>query len=96
MATSKQIKGERLVARVLPEDKALIGRAAAIAGQSVGSFVLTQARKAALETLETRVRIVLHATESKRFVEALLTTAREPTERMKRALEFHRKTVKSA
>ena len=89
----KPRKGDRLVARVSPEDKAIIARAAAIAGQSVGSFVLAQARNAAIETLETRERIVLNAGQSRRFVEALLAPPRPPTERMKRAMEIHRQTV---
>lgn len=88
-------KSERLVARVSAEDKSIIGQAAAMAGQSVGSFMLTEARKAALETLDARRRIVLNAEQSRRFVEALLAPPRPPTERMKRALKLYRKTVTS-
>jgi uncharacterized protein (DUF1778 family) len=86
-------KRERLVARVTAEDKAIISQAAAIAGQSVGSFVLSEARKAAVQTLETRQRILLNAEQSRRLVEALLAPPRPPTRRMKRALEIYRKTV---
>jgi uncharacterized protein (DUF1778 family) len=86
-------KPERLVARVSAEDKELISQAAAIAGQSVGSFILSEARKAAVQTLETRQRIVLNAKQSRRLVEALLAPPRPPTPRMKRALEIYRKTV---
>ena len=46
-----------------------------------------EARKAALQTIEIRERIVLTAEESRRFVEALLAPPRPPTERMKRAPE---------
>lgn len=81
------------MARVSAEDKAIITQAAAIAGQSVGSFMLAEARKAALHTLETRERIVLNAEQSRRFVEALLAPPRPPTERMKRALKIYRETV---
>ena len=52
-----------------------------------------ETRKAALQTIETRERIVLNAEESRRFVEALLAPPRPPTERMKRALKLYRKTV---
>ena len=89
----KAQKRERLVARVSCEDKAIISQAAAIAGQSVGSFVLAEARKAAVQTLETRQRILLSAAQSRRLVEALLAPPRPPTERMQRALKLYRKTV---
>ncbi|MEI7729455.1 MAG: DUF1778 domain-containing protein [Verrucomicrobiota bacterium] len=92
--TSRQTpKRERLVARVSAEDKAIISQAAAIAGQSVGSFILSEARKAAVQTLDTRQRILLNAEQSRRLVEALLAPPRPPTNRMKRALELYRKTV---
>ena len=86
-------KRERLVARVSADDKAIISQAAAIAGQSVGSFILSEARKAALQAIETRERIVLNAKQSRRLAEALLAPPRPPTERMKRALKLYRKTV---
>ncbi len=86
-------KRERLVARVSAEDKAIISQAAAIAGQSVGSFILSEARKAAMLTLETRQRIVLNLEQSRRLVDALLAPPKPPTERMKRALKLYRKTV---
>ena len=89
----KTQKRERLVARVSAEDKAIIRQAAAIAGQSVGSFMLAEARKAAVQTLEMRQRILLNAAQSRRLVDALLAPPRPPTERMKRALKLYRKTV---
>jgi uncharacterized protein (DUF1778 family) len=84
---------QRLVARVTADDKAVIAQAAALAGQSVGSFMVAEARKAALKTIETRERIVLNTAESRRFVKALLAPPRPPTERMKRALELYRNSV---
>ena len=89
----KSAKRERLVMRVAAEDKAIISQAAAIAGQSVGNFILTEARKAAVQTIETRQRIVLNVEQSRRFVEALLAPPRPPTARMKRALKLYRETV---
>jgi len=82
-----------LVARVTAEDKAVIAHAAALAGQSLGSFMVAETRTAALSTIETRERIVLNAAQSRRFVEALLAPPRPPTERMKRALKLYRETV---
>lgn len=93
MTQPRPQKRERLVARVTSEDKAVIAHAAAVAGQSVGSFMVAESRKAALQTIETRERIVLNAEQSRRFVEALLAPPRPPTERMKRALKLYRETV---
>jgi uncharacterized protein (DUF1778 family) len=88
-------KVERLVARISPDDKAIIAWAAALAGQSVGGFVLAQARKAAVETLEARERIVLNAARSRRFVEALLAPPRPPSPALLEAARAYRATVKS-
>jgi uncharacterized protein (DUF1778 family) len=88
-------KRERVVARVTADDKAVISRAAALAGQSVGSFIVTEARKAALQTIESRERIVLNTEQSRRFVEALLAPPRPPTKRMLQALRAYKATVKS-
>lgn len=88
-------KRERLVARVTTDDKAVISRAAALAGQSVGSFIVTEARKAALQTIESSERIVLNAEQSRRFVEALLAPPRPPTKRMIAAMRAYKAMVKS-
>ena len=91
----KARKEERIVARVSPQDKAVIAHAAALAGQSVGSFILAEARRAALKTIDNRERIVLNVQESRRFVEALLAPARKIPARLQRAKALHRKTVQS-
>ena len=91
----KAQKRERLVARVSVEDKAIISQAAAIAGQSVGSFILSEARKAAVQTIESRQRIVLNVAQSRRLVEALLAPPRPPTPRMIAAMRAYKATVKS-
>jgi uncharacterized protein (DUF1778 family) len=88
-------KRERLVARVSAEDKAIISQAAAIAGQSAGSFMLAEPRKAAVATLEGCQRIVLSAEQSRRFVEAMLAPPRKPTRRMVAAMRAYKATVKS-
>jgi len=91
----KSPKGERFVARISPDDKSIITRAAALTGQSVGSFVLTQARKAALDTLASHERIVLNATQSRRFVDTLLSRPRPPSPALLEAARAYRATVKS-
>lgn len=88
-------KGGRLVARVSGADKAIIAKAAALAGQSVGSFVVSQARRAALETLETHDRVVLSTEQSRRFVEAMLAKPATPTARMREAMQLSRAKVRS-
>jgi uncharacterized protein (DUF1778 family) len=93
MTRRKSQKRERLVARVTADDKAVITHAAVLLGQPVGSFIVAEARKAALQTIETRERIILNAAQSRRFVAALLAPPRPPTARMKRALKLYRETV---
>ena len=88
-------KGERLVARISPDDKTIIARAAALVGQSVASFVLAQARKAALDILEVSERVVLNAAQSRRFVEALLAPPRPASPALLEAARVYRATVKS-
>jgi uncharacterized protein (DUF1778 family) len=82
-------KSGRLVARVSSADKAVIMKAASLAGQSVGSFVVAQ------ETLETHDRVVLNAEQSRRFVEALLAKPAAPTARMCEAMKLSRAKVTS-
>jgi uncharacterized protein (DUF1778 family) len=93
--TTHRAKKERLVARVSAEDKLIISQAAAISGQSVGSFIVSEARKAAEHTIEARERIVLNAQQSRRFVEALLASPRPPTKKMLEAMRAYKTSVKS-
>lgn len=96
MVKPKRIaKSGRLVARVSGPDKAIIIKAAALSGQSVGGFVVAQARRAALEALDTHERIVLNSEQSRRFVEALLAKPAPPTKRMLEAMRRSRAMVKS-
>jgi uncharacterized protein (DUF1778 family) len=94
MATAtKARKTESVSARLSPEDKALLERAASIEGRSVEAFVISHVRSAAERVLEGRDTVYLTEAESRRFVEALLAPPRPPTERMKAALERYRETV---
>lgn len=95
MTTPSPQKRERLVARVTAADKAVIAHAAALSGQSVGSFIVSEVRKSALQTIEHRERIVLNAVQSRRFVEALLAPIRKPTPRMVSAARAYKALVKS-
>ncbi|MFC7337936.1 DUF1778 domain-containing protein [Haloferula chungangensis] len=93
---SKTTKVERLVARVSPDDKRTIERAAALTGQSVASFVIAHARDAAEKAVERHERIKLNAADSSRFVEALLAPARKVPRAVKDAFEDYRATVTEA
>jgi uncharacterized protein (DUF1778 family) len=92
---NRAAKSGRLVARISEVDKAIIVKAAALAGQSVGSFVIIQARMAALETVEAHHRIALNAEQSRRFVDALLAKPAVPTKRMQEAMRLSRARVSS-
>ena len=86
-------RSDRLVARVTPEDKALLERAAGLEGCSVAVFVLSHVRAAAEEVVQRHDTIRLNQMESRRFVSALLAPVKQPNKRVRSALALHRKTV---
>lgn len=65
-------KTERLQARVNPETKDLIERAALVRGVSVSDFVINSAYEAAAETLEGYETLHLNKQDSQRFFDALM------------------------
>lgn len=91
--TATPRRSDRLVARVTPEDKALLERAAGLEGCSVAVFVLSHVRAAAEEVVERHDTTRLNQMESRRFVRALLAPVRRPNTRMRAALALHSKTV---
>ena len=94
--TSKSTKAQRLVARLSSDDKRVIERAAALAGQSVAAFVVSHAREAAQHELERHERIRLNAVQSRQFVEALLDPARKPSKEVTRAYRDYSSSVKES
>lgn len=70
--TTDRTRGERLEARITPEQKALIQRAAELEGRSVTDYVIASVQDAARRTLDTHETIVLSAADSRAFVDALL------------------------
>lgn len=86
-------KDKRFFARVSSGDKQLLEEAAALTGQSVGAFVIAQARTAASGLLEEHSIIRLSVEESRRLMKALLAPPTRPTAAMKRALKLYRETV---
>jgi uncharacterized protein (DUF1778 family) len=65
-------KGERLEARVTPEQKKLIARAAALRGSSVTEFVVASAQQAASEAIKDFELLRLHEDAREVFVNAIL------------------------
>jgi uncharacterized protein (DUF1778 family) len=90
---AKNRRSDRLVARVTPDDKALLERAAGLEGCSVAVFVISHVRAAAEEIVRRHDTVKLNQIESRRFVDALLAPVKAPTKRMRTALDLHRKTV---
>lgn len=92
-AVAKNRRSDRLVARVTPDDKALLERAAGLEGCSVAVFVISHVRAAAEEIIRRHDTVKLNQIESRRFVDALLTPVKAPTKRMRTAIDLHHKTV---
>jgi len=65
-------KEERLEARVTPEQKKLIARAAALRGFSVTEFVVASAQQAASEAIKDFELLRLHEDAREVFVNAIL------------------------
>ena len=91
--TAKHRKSDRLVARVTPQDKALLERAAVLEGCSVGRFVVLHVRAAAEKVVQEHETIRLNKEESRRLVQALLAPPRPPTKAFQRALKLYRESV---
>ena len=91
----KELREERLVARVSGNDKLLLARAAALEGVSVATFVVTHARDVARRIVADSDEIKLDAAQSRRFVEALLKAAPAVPARLRRAAKEHRQRVVS-
>jgi uncharacterized protein (DUF1778 family) len=78
----------RIEARVAPETKALIQRAADIEGTTLDNFLSKSAQAAAQQTIANHNVLKLNAEDSKAFVEAILNP-KEPTDALKKAMRRH-------
>ncbi len=90
--TGSTRRRERLEARISPEQKALLLRAAALEGRSVTDFVVASAQAAALETIRRHEVITLSPRDSARFVAALLQPV-ESNEYLQDAARLHRELI---
>lgn len=93
MANVVSAKTARLEARVTPELKSLIERAAAYEGRTLSDFLVHTAQEAARAVIEDRETLRLNARESVAFVEALLQP-QGPNEALRQAAaEYHRSVI---
>lgn len=93
-AIIKEAKKERLEARLTPEQKKHIERAARIKGTSVSDFVILSAADAAERTIREQQVLVLNERAAREFAEALLNPP-PPNERLIAAMRrYHRRTGK--
>lgn len=80
---------ERTEARLLPEQKKRIERAASIRGISLSDFIVQNADEAAVRTIREHESWTLETKDRDFFVEALLHPA-EPSARLKAAAKRYR------
>jgi len=71
-ADRRPLKEDRLEARVTPEQKKLIARAAALRGTSVTEFVVASAQEAASDAIKEFELLSLHDEARAVFVDAVL------------------------
>ena len=90
---TKELREERLVARVSGADKQLFQRAASLEGRSVATFVIAHAREVARRIVADYETIELDAVQSRRFVKALLNPDPAAPTRLKKAAAAYRQRV---
>lgn len=83
---------ERLEARLSPEQKELLERAAALEGRSLTDFVVGSAQSAAMATIQRHETITLTARDSLAFAAALMQPP-APNERLRAAARRHRDLI---
>ncbi|NOX54728.1 MAG: DUF1778 domain-containing protein [Planctomycetes bacterium] len=91
---SRSAKTARLEARITPEQKELIERAAAYQGRTVSDFIVQTVHEAAKAVIEESEILRLNAAQSKAFVESLLAPP-VPTDALRQAQEEYRRDVVS-
>ena len=85
----------RIEARVAPETKALIQRAADIDGTTLADFLSKSAQAAAQLTIERHGILKLSAEDSKAFAEAILNP-KEPNQKLKDAAARYKREFGNA
>jgi uncharacterized protein (DUF1778 family) len=86
------LRTERTEARLLPEQKKRIERAASLKGLSISDFIVQHADEAAVRTIQLHTTWTLEDRDRDVFVQALLDPP-APSARMKAAVKRYRKLV---
>jgi uncharacterized protein (DUF1778 family) len=84
------LRTERTEARLLPEQKERIERAASLKGLSLSDFIVQHADEAAIRTIQQHTGWTLEDRDRDVFVQALLNPP-APSARMKAAVKRYRK-----
>jgi uncharacterized protein (DUF1778 family) len=87
------LRTQRTEARLLPEQKKRIERAANIKGLSLSDFIVQNADEAAIRTIQQHETWTLETADRDRFMEALLHPG-EPGDQLKSAAARYRKHVR--
>jgi uncharacterized protein (DUF1778 family) len=85
-------KLQRIEARIRPDQKSRIERAASIRGTSVSDFIVQHAERAALKTIEEHEAWVLTGADREVFVEALLNPG-VPSPRLRAAAKRYKQRI---
>ena len=86
------LRTERTEARLLPDQKKRIERAAGIKGLSLSDFIVQHADEAAIKTIQLHTSWALEERDRDVFVEALLNPP-EPSARVKAAVKRYNERV---
>jgi uncharacterized protein (DUF1778 family) len=93
VSAAKEPKLQRIEARIRPDQKSRIERAASIRGTSVSDFIVQHADEAALRTIEENEAWVLTGADRALFVEALLNPG-TPSPRLRAAAKRYKQRFK--
>lgn len=89
----RSLKQDRLEARVTPEQKQLIARAAALRGSSVTEFIVASAQQAAADTIKDFELLTLHNEARDVFVNAILHPP-APNEAARKAAQRYKEQMR--
>lgn len=92
MTTVTHEKTVRLEARISPETKALLQKAADLQGRTLTDFVLSTVQAEALRVIEQHQTLKLSLEDSQAFIDALLNPP-SPNEALKTASVRHTKMI---
>ena len=87
------LRTERTEARLLPEQKKRIERAASIKGLSFSDFMVQHADEAAIQTIQQHTTWTLENQDRDLFIGALINPA-EPSTRLRSAAQRYKKRIR--